>query len=613
MQKSAPPKLIIVKNDFYSIGGLAFCRIFASKLNQFIMKTMKKWIVFLFLPCWAFLWTSCATNDETEADSGLTNDDTLAISSIDVDDAEDSIANTPFDRTIYIAYASDGVTITGDSAGIVSADGSDVTVVNTTSEKIIYELSGTCADGYFKTYSNYKQAFVLNGLNLTNKRGAAINNQGKKRCFVVVKGTNTLADGSSYTLTPSGEDEKAALFSEGQLIFSGDGTLDVTATGKAGITSDDYLHFMSLPTINVTSSAGHALRGKEAVIISDGTLSATATADMKKGITSDSLVSISGGVTTIKVTGSAAYDDDDAEYTGTAGIKADQRFEMYGGSLTLTNTGTGGKGISGDADGYFYGGTLDISVSGSNYGSSSGGGFGGGFGGGSSSSSNSVAAKGIKFDGNLTFAGSKVGVSCKSHEGIEAKGTLTISDGIVYSYSASDDAVNSGSTFTVSGGYLCGYAPSNDALDANGNFYVKGGTVYAIGSTAPEVALDANTEERYALYIQGGTLVAIGGLESGATLSQSCYQASSWTKNTWYALTSGSTTFAFKTPSSGGTGLVVSAASTPTLKSGVTVSGGTSYFDGMTSLGATVSGGSSVSLSTYSGGTNGGGPGGGRW
>ena len=154
------------------------------------------------------------------------------------------------------------------------------------------------------------------------------------------------------------------------------------------------------------------------------------------------------------------------------------------------------------------------------------------------------------------------------------------------------------------------YSTGNDGIDSNGNMYIKGGVVYAIGSSSPEVALDANTEGGKKLYVQGGTIVAIGGLESGASLSQSCYSASSWSKNTWYALTVENDVFAFKTPSSGGSGLVVSGASTPTLKSGVTASG-TAIFNGMGYYPASVSGGSSVSLSSYSGGNSGGGPGGG--
>ena len=161
----------------------------------------------------------------------------------------------------------------------------------------------------------------------------------------------------------------------------------------------------------------------------------------------------------------------------------------------------------------------------------------------------------------------------------------------------------------MSGGYLYACSTSNDGIDANGNCYINGGLVYAIGASSPEVAIDANSEEQKKLYVNGGTIIAIGGLERGSQLSQACYSSNSWSKNTWYAMTIGNEVIAFKTPASGGSSVVVSAASQPTLKSGVTASG-TKIFDGVAYLDATVSGGSNVSLSNYNSNSGGGfGPG----
>jgi hypothetical protein len=544
------------------------------------------------------------TTQSTNGESSNTDTTTVAPKIDESRWADDSIQGTKFDRTIRIVFADGSAQVVGDDNGIVSVDGNNVTVNNTSDEKVIYELSGSSQNGSLKLYSSKKQALVLNSLELTNPNGAAINNQGKKKCYVVVNGTNSLSDGTTYSSTPADEDEKATMFSEGQLIFSGDGTLNVTAKGKSGITSDDYISIMDSPIINVTSSAGHGIRGKEMVVISGGSIGVNVSANMKKGITSDSLVYISGGVTKINISGAAAYDEEDAEYKGTAGIKADQLFEITGGTLDIINSGTGGKGISGDATGCFNGGTVRVTTSGSNYGQSSSNRWG-------SSSSTSVSAKGIKFDGNLFFNGGTVVVNCSAHEGIESKGNIVMKGGVVYSYSAADDAINSAGTFTIEDGKLCGYAVRNDGLDANGNFYIKGGLVYAIGTTSPEVAIDANTEGGYKLYVQGGTLIAIGGLESGASLTQSCYSAS-WNKSTWYSMTVGNEVFAFKTPSSGGNTLVVSGASQPALKSGITVSGGSDWFEGLIKTDGSISGGSDVTLSTYTGGNGGGfGPGGG--
>ena len=549
--------------------------------------------------------------------AGCQKDNIVEIDPITTDTADDDITNTTFALTVSVSFSESGdATVDGTTDEFtVTVSGNDVTIVYSGDEYVMYELSGTTSDGFFKLYSPRKQGITLNSVSITNRNGAAVNVQGTqaepskgKRTFIVLKGDNSLADGTSYTETPSTEDEKAAMFGEGQFIFCGDGTLSVMATGKNGIVSDDYLHFQS-GTVDVTSSAGHGMRGQDYILVSGGILTVSTSANMKKGLSTDGYVIINGGTMTINVSGGTAYDEEDGEYTGSAGIKADGYFRMNGGSLSITNTGSGGKGISCDGNGYFNGGSVEIYAQGSNYGSNGGGGFPGG---GNNSSTESVAAKGIKCDGDLVFSGGKVTVNSTAHEAIEAKGSITITDGEVVAISQSDDAINSGSDFTISGGHVFGYSKGNDGLDANGNFYLKGGLAYAIGSSSPEVAIDANTEGGYKMYLTGGTLIAIGGLESGSSLSQSCYSASSWTQNTWYGLTVGSKTYAFMTQSSGGTPLVVSGATTPTLKSGISYSGGTSYFENWLFEDASISGGTEVSLSSYTGGNGGGGgPGGG--
>lgn len=527
------------------------------------------------------------------------------------DDVIDSIIidDGDYDRIVQVVFSTSGdatVTGTGDSVS-ATVSGNDVTVTNISGKKVMYHVSGSTTDGYLKIYSGRKQGITLNEASIRNTRGAAINVQGLsstpnkgKRVDVVLKGSSTLADGSSYTLTPSDEDEKAALFSEGQIVLSGEGELTVTATGKAGITSDDWVCFAS-GSVNVSSSAGHGVRGKDYILVKGGTINVNVSADGKKGFSSDSLVRFEGGVTTLAITGNTVVTTEDGvrDTSGTAGVKADQLFEMVDGTLTITNSGTGGKGITCDGAAYFRGGTVNITVTGSNYGSSSGGGHGPG-GGPGGSRDNSVGAKGIKVDGNIEISGGVITVKASSHEGIETKGTLTVTGGEVYSQS-SDDAINSASTMTISGGTVCAYSTGNDGLDANGNCYIQGGVVYAIGKTSPEMAIDANTEGGYKLYIQGGTIIAIGNLENSAQLSQSCYQTSSWTKNEWYSITVGDNTYGFKTPSSGGTKLVVSGAQKPTVKKSVTVSGGTEMCNGMLVAGPEVSGGSDVSLTNYSG------------
>jgi len=169
----------------------------------------------------------------------------------------------------------------------------------------------------------------------------------------------------------------------------------------------------------------------------------------------------------------------------------------------------------------------------------------------------------------------------------------------------------------ISGGYVYGHSTANDAIDTNCDMKISGGYVFAVTTKgSPEVALDANTESGYKLYIySGATVVAYGGLESGYSASQTVYSMSG-TANAWNALYNGSSFIAaFKAPS-GASSFAVSAPSLSSGYKGVSV-GSSNYCNGVWATSG-ISGGSSVSLSSYSGGGNqgggghGGGPGGGR-
>jgi len=551
-----------------------------------------------------------------------TNPDGSGVEIKDEDNNEDDIANTDFDGTIEISYTDSEAKVSGSVKNVtVSTEGAKVTATNTGGKKVKYVLSGTSSNGSFKIYSEKKQAIVLKDLSLTNPNGAAINNQSKKRTFVVLEGTNNLADGNvnasgDYPEETSEEDMKAAFFSEAQLIFSGTGSLTVNAKGKAGITSDDYVRFMDGPTIDVNTSNGHGVRGKDAIMVSGGTINVTlsSTATAKKCFSTDSLMLFESGNTVL--VNNAPAGNVDGELTGASCIKADRKFVMRGGTLTATASGKGGKCISGDEEGFFEGGTVIAKATGSNYGTNSTGGKW-------QDDNNSVTAKAIKFDGDLEISGGTLNITSSSHEAIESKAVIYISGGEIIAVS-SDDAINSGSTLTISGGAVYACSTGNDGLDANGNLIIKGGFVLAVGSRSPEVGIDANTEQGYRFYLQGGNVIAIGGIEQNSSVSQAVV-STSWSTNKIYSLCDGENViYSFKTPSSGGSGMILSSAklvngSKYTLKSGATVTGAESYCDGILSLGGTATGGSSssVTASTYSGGGNnpgGGGPGGGgRW
>ena len=545
---------------------------------------MKKilWLVLTVVGMAACTEYNAPTNNSgtTNSGSGEANDTT-----------DNDVTNQVWSDTLYISWSGSNATVTGaiDSITVTNENGY-VTINSAVTRLVTYILSGNVT-GQISIYGSIKQQIVLNGLTLTCSDGPAINNQCHKKCYVVVNGTNSLTDGSSYA--SSTEDRKAAFFSEGQLIFSGSGTLTVKGNYKHAIASDDYIHLTKEAGTFVLNAASDGLHANDAMYINGGTTTITAGSD---GVQCDSTITIAGGALTI----TAEAD----------GIQSDTtNIVISGGEITITKAGD--KGIVAFGNVNISGGTIRVT---SQYKCIKAG----------KKENNTIISA-----GNITISDGDIQLICtgtstsggrggwggssssdsSTPEGMEAKGTITISGGKVYVQS-SDDAINAAGDLTISGGCVMAYSTGNDGIDSNGNMYIKGGVVYAICAGGAEVALDANTEGGKKLYVQeGGTIVAIGGLESGASLSQSCYSASSWSSNTWYALTVGSDVFAFKTPSSGGSGMVVSGASTPTLKSGVSASG-TAIFNGMGYYPASVSGGSSVSLSSYSGGNSGGGPGG---
>lgn len=565
------------------------------------------------------------------------------------------------DNAVSICYDGTAATVSvaGNVAQYVEAivSGAHVSIVQSLAassedveepEEITYILSGQTTDGEFSLTGSYKCTLSLAGLSLTNPSGAAINIANGKRIKISAKKNteNTLTDGT-------GGSQTGCIYSKGQIHLQGNGTLNVVGKTKHAIKSGDYIAIKNL-TLNITGAVADGISCNEYflmesgsvsisgvgddgiqcdldgttstgettdhededsgnIYIEGGTLKVAATATASKGIKATGVLNINENseATTVTITNSGGADtSDETDISSSACLKSDKAIVIAGGTLTLTNTGQGGRAINSDGTLTISGGTINAQAQGSNYGSSGGGGGpggggrpggGGGWPGGGGSSSPHKYAKGVKADGNITISGGTLNVYSKNHEGMESKGTITVSGGEVYA-EASDDAINAASHLTISGGRVCGYSTGNDGLDSNGNMYIKGGLVYGICKGSPEVALDANTEGGYKLYLTGGTLIAIGGIEKGSSLTQSCYQASSWTKNNWYALTVGDETVAFKTPASGGSGIVVSGASKPSMKSGVTVSGGISIFGGMGLLDGTVSGGSTVSLSSYSGG-----------
>lgn len=530
--------------------------------------------------------SSASIGDLTSFDIQLDTSTLEESESIPSDD-EDYIENNTFDNRIAITYNGGTASVSGTVDGVeVNVNGGHVTVNSTV--KCAYELSGNSDEGSFKLYSEKKYCVVLNGLTLTNPTGAAINSQsGKRGYFVVNDGTNnTLTDGSSYT-TMGEEDMKGTLFSEGEILFSGKGKLQVQGNSKAGICSDDYILFRPGGNITINVTQGHGVKSNDGVVIRGGVLNIQTTGIAAKGIKTDGYVEIDGGRTTILTSGNGEYDSEENDVSGSTGVKSDSIFTMNGGELYIKSTGQGGKGISSDQAITINDGTVKIITTGKTF----------------TYGNSDSKSKGIKADGDLTINGGAVAVRAtggEGSEGIESKGSLTINAGTVEVYSY-DDAINAKKALNIKGGYIFAYATNNDGIDSNGALSISGGTVIGCGTTQPEDGFDC---DQNTFTISGGTVIGIGG-GSSLPSSNACTQpvavvgGNNISSGTYITLGDGSNALmVFKVPRSyQAYTLLVSTPSMKkgnsyTLASGATVKDGTD-FDGYVTN-ATLSGGTTL-------------------
>ncbi len=254
------------------------------------------------------------------------------------------------DNLVSIVYSTSDkatVTIAGNVAQYVTAsvDGNHVTITPTNTDavdgdEITYQLSGSTANGSLTMSGSYKCTVSLAGVTLTNPDGAAINITNSKRIQLSAKSDteNTITDGDEGS-----KEQKACIFSKGQLQLQGKGTLNVVGKVKHGIRSASYISIKNL-TLNVTSTASDALNCEEYFLMKSGTVTLS-------GIGDDGIQCDLGGNSSTGET--EDHDDEDS---------GNMYFE--GGTLTITNPATAGKGIKADGDILISDGTFVITTSG---------------------------------------------------------------------------------------------------------------------------------------------------------------------------------------------------------------------------------------------------------
>lgn len=372
--------------------------------------------------------------------------------------------------------------------------------------------------------------------------------------------SSTLTEGTAIqlgeTITIDGEEvskeEKAAIFSQDDLMITGTGSLTVDAKTYNGIVSQDDLVIEGGNF--VIESANHGLKGKDSVVIEEGTFKMTTKGDAiqsdqeadeekgfitirggdfdlvaeQDGIQAQTKLVIEGGTFKIETGGGyeagavkettsqppfnrgASATAEMATTPSAKGLKAGQELVIEGGSLTI-NSADDALHTNGSL--WVNGGEVTLST----------------------------GDDGLHADETVEVNGGTVDI-LTSYEGLEGQ-VVRVNDGVIRLV-ATDDGINAaggmdGSGFMsffnptttsqqesesgwieLNGGWLYVNA-SGDGLDANGSIIMTGGVVIGEGPTSGHDGI-LDFDETFDL--QGGQLIASGGVGMLQTPSETSTQ-----------------------------------------------------------------------------------------
>ncbi len=409
--------------------------------------------------------------------------------------------------TLFIHYGTDGPTYKLPSAWepyvTVAINGNDVAVTNTNlTDEYVTALSGSCADGSFAYMGSFKTTLVLNGLTLTNQRGTCIDIEDGKRINL------QLADGTTNSLA-DGTTGKAALFCRGHLEISKGGTLTVQGNVKHAISTKEYLEVKKTAgIITVAGAVGDGIHAEQYFQMNGGTIvmrdvagdgiQAEAKLD---GSEQDGQLILNGGTIDISLIGSDV-----------AALKSDSLMTIGGGSITVSSTGSDVKALKSDADIVVQDGSIDVTQSGGYL-------------------VNEVTTNGtatydpsyctaLKADGSVTVTGGTITVNSTADggRGINATGDIDLQEGVFHINANGDggtlDLSSAGSSTTssyrlyvsipaTSGG---GFQPGGQQQSAWRNVYLYDGSGTLVSALGNQKSFTVNgTTTTFYYYDFGST------------------------------------------------------------------------------------------------------------
>lgn len=453
--------------------------------------------------------------DDVLGGNGAQNQAQIAImDESDLPDATTPVQETNEDGDTKITFNGSEINVEGQGA---AASGNTVLIV----QSGVYKLSGTLTDGRIIVNAKGQDVvLVLDGVDVTCSNSAPLYVYKAASVTLLLNGTkeNVFTDGESWSYdleycNSAEEEPNACVFSKGDLIIRGTGSLKVNGRFNSGIISKDTLKIINT-TVDVTAK-NNGINGKDSLTVQNSTVSVNAGGDCLRStqendaslgwaslIDSNIILKTTDGdgmqterdITVDNCSISVKTGENGAQ--GTALGSSAKGLKSSQGGITV-NSGTVLLDVIDDAlhcagDININGGVISIAT----------------------------GDDALHADSNIYIGGGKIEMP-DCHEGLE--GTLIeISGGEVYIV-ADDDGINAsggndssgepggmfesdGSYLGISGGLV--YVNSmGDGIDSNGDIYMSGGTLIISGPTSGgDGAIDYNGD----FHIDGGLLFAAG-------------------------------------------------------------------------------------------------------
>lgn len=383
-----------------------------------------------------------------------------------------------------------------------------------------YSISGTLSEGQIVIEATEldKVYIVLNGVNITNSKGAAIYIKEADKAVIAMKDNtdNYLTDGKTYAFEDENKDEpNGTIFSKTDLVFIGNGSLTVNGNYDRGIVGKDDLQ---IENGNITvNSVGDGIRGRDSIVVTGGDIVINSGGDgmqsnndentekgyvlieggninitsNEDGIQGENNVYVRNGE--IKINSGGGSDNNNSHKNQGPGENMGRNQEISNTSSESLEESASSKGIKANTGIIIEGGILNINSCDDSLHTNDSLIIDGG------ALEIQSGDDGIHSDNTLEINGGNINVS-KSYEGIESE-SITINNGEIY-VASSDDGINaSGSSTSEEMTPPSGNNTPDSSQNSDGTSSKMQGTGQGAGSGMPGIGESSGTG---VLTINGG-------------------------------------------------------------------------------------------------------------